>query len=235
MTLVLLTIAPNAAQITPGATTQLVATGWHDNGTTVDLTSSVAWSSSEGSVAGVVAGLVTGVAAGSAVVTATNASPALAATCVVDVDDVVSTCWSGTPSAFELRMIQPIPSYALEALRQRFLFVVVSDHAPKFGVRAVLQMAVDTELRVALLKMFDLAADVVDSNVCQRRRYLDVDHDMRLMRFLVGPALDALAEVPGVPTQYVDLIRRYSTADYPRYRMSAIAAALCLATAVLVP
>lgn len=235
MTLVLLTVAPNAVPLTPGGTTQLVATGWHDNGTTVDLTGSVAWTSNQAGVAGVVAGLVTGVAEGNAVITATNASPALSATCVVSVDNTVSTCWSGALSAFELRMLKPIPSYPLEALRQRFMFIVVSDHAPNAAARATLQMAVDTELRVALLKTFDLAADVVDSNVCQRRRYIDVDHDMRLMRFLVGPALDALADAPGVPLQYVDLIRRYATADYPRYRMSAVAAALCLATAAMVP
>lgn len=132
-------------------------------------------------------------------------------------------------------MAKSLPTYALESLRQRFLFVVVDDHSTKAGVRATLQMAVDTELRVALLKMFELAVDVVDSNVCQRRRYLDVDRDMKLMRFLVGPALDELAAVPSVPVQYVDLVRRYATADYPRYRMSAIAATLCLATAVLVP
>ena len=132
-------------------------------------------------------------------------------------------------------MAKPLPSYALESLRQRFLFVVVDDHSIKAGVRATLQMAVDTELRVVLFKMLELAVDVVDSNVCQRRRYLDVDRDMKLMRFLIGPALDELAVAPTMPVQYVDLIRRYTTADYPRYRMGAIAAALCLATAVLVP
>jgi hypothetical protein len=147
----------------------------------------------------------------------------------------MTACWDGTPSAFELRMAAPLPSYALEALRQRFLFVVVSNHSPKKGARVVLQMATETELRVALLKMLDLAVDVVDSNVCERRRYIDVDYDMKLMRFLIGPALDELAATPLVPSQYVDLIRRYVASDYPRYRMGAIAAALCLATAVLVP
>lgn len=235
MTLIRLTVSPNAAQMTIGTSVSLVATGWHDDGTTVDVTGMAAWESGTPTVAVVVAGVVTGITPGSAVVAARLASPPLSGSCVVDVAAPASICWDGQPSAFEARMARPLPTYALESLRQRFVLLAVNDQSIRHGVRAVLQMAMETEMRAILLKMVDLAADVSTSNVCSRRGYLDIDKDMQRMRFLIGPALDELAALSAIPSQYVDLVRRYASSAYARYRMGAIAAALCLATAVGVP
>lgn len=235
MTLVMVTVTPNGAQLVPGETVQLLATGWHDDNTSEDLTSTVTWTSSVPSAASVsVGGLVTALAVGAGVITATNVSPALTDTSVATVVAATSPDWVGSPSPFELRMAQPLPSYALESLRLRFFFAATTTHATAKSARATLQMALETELRVALLKVVDVAAGVTDSTVGERRRFIEVDRDMRMMGFLVGPALTELLDVRSVPTQYVDLIRRYLVADSPRYRMCAIAAILCLATAVLV-
>lgn len=236
MTLVSLTVIPSSVTLVPGATAQLTAIGAHDDNSKVDLTASVMWASTNGAAASVsLTGLVTGVAAGGAVITATNASPSLSDTCVVDVVEATTTCWNGAPSAFESRMLQPLPTYALESLRLRFMFSAVENASSIKGARSTLQMAFETEMRVALVKMIELSAGVLESKVCERRRFIDIDRDMQRMRFLIGPALDELANVSTVPTQYVDLIRRFVIADYPRYRVCAIAATLCLATAVLVP
>lgn len=139
------------------------------------------------------------------------------------------TCWSGPSTAFETKLLQPLGNYALEQLRQRFLFSLTAPADMTKSARVAFQMAFETEIGAVLAKMIPLPASVMGSNVCERRRFGDVDKDMRLHRFLVGPALDALEETPDMPAPYMDLIRRYATADYPRYRVCALAAALCLA------
>lgn len=145
------------------------------------------------------------------------------------------TCWNGTSTAFEIRLLKPFDDYALEQLRLRFLYSLTSPADQKKSARVLLQMAFETEIGAAIAKMIALPASVPESNVCERRRFGDVDKDMQLHRFLVGPALDALEETPNMPAPYMDLIRRYATTDYPRYRVCALAAALCLATFLRTP
>lgn len=147
----------------------------------------------------------------------------------------MTACWAGTSSPFEQRLMSPLPTYGLESLRLRFMNVVVSNHAMNKAARAILQMAFETELRAVVTKLVPLAADVMRSNVCERRRFIDVDVDMRRMSFLVEPALTELASAPGAPPAYVDLLRRYAASDYPRYRACALATTICFAAAVLVP
>lgn len=143
-----------------------------------------------------------------------------------------TACWTGDLSAFEEKLLLPLQDYALEQLRGRFMATVTTGGIPERAARAVLQMAMETELRLVLAKMVEVAPDVAESNVCERRRYLNIDIDMRRHRYLVQPAYTALAKVSAVPAPYVDLIRRYGGSAYPRYRVSSLAATLCLAAAV---
>lgn len=143
-------------------------------------------------------------------------------------------CWTGSLSTFELRLLRPLPMYALEQLRVRFLHVVTTTQEPVKAARAVLQMAFDTEIKAALAKIITLAPDVLSSRVCERRRFLEIDADMQLFKFLWAPALDAVREREFIPFQYVELLERHYEAAYPRYRVSAIAALLCLAASYLV-
>lgn len=123
----------------------------------------------------------------------------------------------------------PLPTYALEQLRQRFLFAVTTNHDPIKSARVVLQMAFETEIGAILTKQIATPAGFMTSTVCERRHYIDVDQDMSLQRYLIGPALTDLANTPNMPSSYVDFLTRYLTTDYPRYRMSAIAGVLCVA------
>lgn len=147
----------------------------------------------------------------------------------------VTACWTGTLSAFEEKLLQALPSYGLDSLRLRLLFAIVDDHALDKGARAMLQMAFETELRTPLARLITLPAGVTESNVCQRRRFLDIDRDMQLHRYLIGPAFSELGANPLVPVEYVNMLQAYSVAAYARYRMCALAATVCLATALLVP
>lgn len=141
-------------------------------------------------------------------------------------------CWEGTPSPFEVSLLQPMANYPLEQLRQRFMFALTTNHDLVKSARVLFQMAFETEINTILVKLIALPASVPESMVCERRRFLDVDNDMRLQRYLVGPAIDSMETVPGIPTPYVDFLRRYVNTSYARYRMCALAAAICLAKAV---
>jgi hypothetical protein len=146
------------------------------------------------------------------------------------------TCWDGSsPSAFEVRLLKPFDDYVLEQFRLRFLFSLTSPSSGVKSARVLMQMAFETEIGTVLGKMIPLPVSVPETTVCERRRFNDIDKDMQLQRFLVGPALDALETTPGMPSPYMDLIRRYATSDYPRYRVCALAASLCLATFLRTP
>lgn len=141
-------------------------------------------------------------------------------------------CWIGLPSPFEMRLQNPLPMYAIDQLRLRLLFAVTDNHDITKGARALLQMACETELKTVLVKVMTLATDVLPSNVCGRRKYVEVDADLRQHSYLVAPAIDELKTLPTLPRQYVDLVTRYLESHYPKYRVSALAATVCLATAV---
>ena len=143
-------------------------------------------------------------------------------------------CWIGLPSNFELRLTEPFQTYALEQLRSRFLYVLTTNHEEKKSARVCLQMAYETEIGTILVKLMTTPADLFKYKVCERRRYIEIDRDMQVQRYLIPPALDELAAIPNMPGPYMDYIIRYLLSDYPRYRIGAIATALCVAK-VLTP
>jgi hypothetical protein len=134
-----------------------------------------------------------------------------------------------TLSAFEERLLEPQPVYALDMLRQRLLFAMVTDHFRVRSARVMLQTVLETELRVLLTKLVTIAPDVEESHVCLRRHYIEIDLDMQKFAFLVEPALIELASL--IPDSYVRAIRRYLLMPYPRYRVSALSAIVCLSVA----
>lgn len=139
------------------------------------------------------------------------------------------TCWNGPASTFETRLLQPLSTYAIEQLRQRFLFTLTTTHDQVKGARVLMQMAFETEVGAILVKQLTPPADLDTSVVCERRHYIDVDNDIRLQRYLIEPALDDLMKTPNMPESYVDFIVNYLASDYPRYRMSTVATMLCVA------
>lgn len=140
------------------------------------------------------------------------------------------TCWTGPSSAFELKLQSPLSAYALEQLRQRFLFALTTDHSGVKSARVLLQMAFETEVGIILVKQLTPPTGLQTADVCERRRYIDVDQDVRLQSYLIAPSLDAFAQTPNVPAAYVDFITRYVASGSPRYRMCALAVMLCITT-----
>lgn len=128
----------------------------------------------------------------------------------------------------ETRLTQPFTGYAIEQLRTRFLYAVTTSHEVVSSAKVATQMSFQTELRAVLVKLTTPAPSTLSAVYPTRRRFLDVDIDMRLNKFLIDPALDDLLPL-NVPEPYVNLLRRHLNSDYPRYRVCALAAALVLA------
>lgn len=133
--------------------------------------------------------------------------------------------------ALEAALARPLAPYGTEQLRLRFLFTVVTSRSPAEGVLVATQMSQETEAGVILAKVIRPSPSVPGTVVASRRRFLDVDVDLRVNRFLIEPALDGLSSL-GAPDPYVGLIRRHLAADYARYRVCAVAVLLSLAAAL---
>jgi uncharacterized protein YjdB len=90
-------LTPVDSSIANGLTEQFTATGTYSDGTSVDITASVTWSSADTSVATVVSsGIARGIATGSSVITAT--SGAISATSVLTVTDATLSSITVTPA-----------------------------------------------------------------------------------------------------------------------------------------
>jgi hypothetical protein len=133
------------------------------------------------------------------------------------------------------KLLAPLPVYALEQLRSRFLNAVTTTHDPVAAALRTVQMAFETEIGVALAKVVSVLDSDKEVVVAVARRYLEIDADLRAYSFLIDPAVDALDETGVLPGSYVDLVRGYLESPYPRYRVSAIAALLVLAASFLNP
>jgi hypothetical protein len=134
-------------------------------------------------------------------------------------------------TALEVALERPLAPYGIEQLRTRFLFSVVGSRNAREGAVVAAQMAFETEIGVILVKMTAPSPSIPGTVVASRRRFLDVDLDLRANRFLFEPALDDLRGL-GAPEPYVGLLRRHLSGDYPRYRVCATAAILSLAAAL---
>jgi hypothetical protein len=131
----------------------------------------------------------------------------------------------------EVALGRPLAPYGIEQLRTRFLFSVVGSRSAAEGAVVAAQMAFETEIGVILTKMTAPSPSVPGTVVASRRRFLDVDLDLRANRFLIEPALGDLLGL-GAPEPYVGLLRRHLSGDYPRYRVCATAAVLSFAAAL---
>ena len=141
----------------------------------------------------------------------------------------ITACWAGASSATEIKLLTALPTYGLESLRQRALFSFCSNHAAGLSARVILQMAYETELRTVIDRLMVAPAGLAESNVCERRRFIEIDTDLQYHRYLIEPALKELEECSVLPVEYVNLIRTYLGSGYPRYRVCAVACVLCLA------
>lgn len=141
--------------------------------------------------------------------------------------------WNNTLTAREEQVLQAIPSYAFEQFRQRLLTLVTSDKDPRAAARALYQMAYETDVSVILKTVAPLAAGVAETYLPTRQSYLQIDQAMAPFQFLLEPALEGLRQINLLAVPYLDFLRKYVNSRLPRYRVSAMAALVCLAGAAL--
>jgi trimeric autotransporter adhesin len=107
--LISVSISPSGITISSGATQQFVAVGTFSDGSTLNLTSSVSWSSSTPGIASISAsGLATGVVAGSVTITATMGSITSTTTLAVGGAALVSIAVNPANSSIPLGLTQPL-------------------------------------------------------------------------------------------------------------------------------
>lgn len=144
-------------------------------------------------------------------------------------------CWDGMLTPLEQKILRPLPIYALEQLRVRFLQALTTTRDMKKSARALAQLAYETEIGAAIVKVVPVAPEVGTSVVCERRRYLEIDADMQLFSFIIGPALEAAREEKILPEAYVRLFDNHLHSGYPQYRTCATAALLLIAAQLALP
>jgi len=93
------TVSPTLASVAKGQSEQFAATGLYSDGTTKDLTSSVTWSSLQGSLASISnAGLATGLLPGVSTINATDPASLLSGTAALTVLPAMLTAVTVTPA-----------------------------------------------------------------------------------------------------------------------------------------
>ncbi len=108
-TLASLAVTPASASVPVGLTQRFVAMGTYSDGSVVDLSTSVAWTSASPLVATVLSstGVATGVATGSAPITATSGGKSGTATLTVTAATLVSIAVTPAPATVEIGFTQP--------------------------------------------------------------------------------------------------------------------------------
>lgn len=139
-------------------------------------------------------------------------------------------CWDSTNTAFETLLLSPFQTASLEQLRAMTLQFSVSQVAANKAARAVLQMAFETELSAVIADYVPTSDDVIQSLLCTRRKYLDIDQDLKSVAFLIDPALQALKSAGVLPDEYLRLFNSHINNTQPKYRVCAICALVCYAT-----
>ena len=108
-TLVSIAVTPATATVQIGLTKPFVATGTYSDGTTLDISNTVTWTSGNTPVATVLSttGVATGVSAGTATITATSGSKSGSATLTVPAATLVSIAVTPATATVQIGLTQP--------------------------------------------------------------------------------------------------------------------------------
>lgn len=137
-------------------------------------------------------------------------------------------CWHGALTAFESLLGQTLPLPQVDLLRTRVLYAATTTKEINASVRAVVQMAFETEIKVVLQRLTVIANEVFTSRVCERRRFIEIDSELKSFRFVIEAALAELQDSGRIPLPYLQLYQRYIYSKQPRYRVCGLAALVCL-------
>lgn len=134
-------------------------------------------------------------------------------------------------TVLELKLRQDFPGYNLNTLRKLFLQYLTIDRDPAKSYRVAVQMAYDTEL-ACVTRGFAPPVDLVLSVVVDtRRRYLDIDNDLKTTRFLFGAAIQEAVAAKLLTPPYATLIQGRMQSSFVKTRVNAVATLLVIVAA----
>lgn len=142
---------------------------------------------------------------------------------------VSDNCWDSDLTDFEEAILLPFVSKDLEELRALLCKYSTSPYAGNKAARAILQMAHETELSNIIEEYAPITDAIINSNLCNRNRYLDIDKSLRTKNYLYASVMDTLALHGVMPLPYKNLFLRHLNSDYPKYRIAAVSAVICYA------
>jgi hypothetical protein len=122
----------------------------------------------------------------------------------------------------EQRLLTPLPTPALEALRKFAVQMLVTE--PSAAARNISRRALGTELGMVFAGL-SLPPGYHEAPLPSPRRLADVAPTLRTVRPLFEPAVRELA----IATPYKDILRTHLTADSFRANISALCAVLLVA------
>jgi hypothetical protein len=134
-------------------------------------------------------------------------------------------------TVLELKLRQDFPGYNLNTLRKLFLQYLTSDRDPIKSYRVAVQMAYDTELACVMRGFAPPVALVLSVVVDTRRRYLDVDNDLKTTRFLFGAAVQEAVAAKLLTPPYATLIQGRMQSVFVKTRVNAVATLLVIVAA----
>lgn len=143
-----------------------------------------------------------------------------------------SPCGDATLVALpvEQRLLSPLPTPALEALRGAVTSQMASG-APLVNVRAALKLVFSTELGSAIKDVLRVPADALDVTLCTRQKLPAVDQAFQAYYSLANRALQEL-RVAGVPDAHLSILAAHTTSASFRNRVAGLCATVLLAAVI---
>lgn len=134
-------------------------------------------------------------------------------------------------TVLELKLRQDFPGYNLNTLRKLFLQYLTSDRDPIKSYRVAVQMAYDTELACVTRGFAPPVVLVLSVVIDTRRRYLDVDNDLKTARFLFTVAIQEALAAKLLTPPYATLIQSRLQSPFVKTRINALATLLVVVAA----
>lgn len=140
-----------------------------------------------------------------------------------------SLCWNGTLSAFEISILTPFSLPGLENTRSLLVQNFVDNSNNQHAARAILQSAFDTEVSSLIAEYIPVTKEILSANICNKRKYIDVDTLTKTSNFYYAQALNELFNAGVIPNEYTTIFDRYIKSESAKYRISAVSAMICYA------
>lgn len=133
-----------------------------------------------------------------------------------------AVCFRGPISETEQVLLNPITRFpAIERGRRRLLDTVAASTQPEIRARAITQIAGSIEHSRLLNNVFVFTDDILDANVCEKRKLLEIDTTLAPFRRIYTEGLSELRRA-GMADSLVDVLDSALSSRSFNYRVAAM-------------